>query len=103
VKGLGFRGNRLEALDGHLLDLFRLFLHPIIAPDFLGNLPRWINSVQPSTRLKIRSTNPARASANPKTELYGVYLTESVYKVVLQKSIPAQIRQLILYYYQYKE
>jgi len=26
-----------------------------------------------------------------------VYLSESVYKVVLQKSIPAQIRQLILY------
>ena len=25
------------------------------------------------------------------------YLTESVYQVVLQKSIPAQIRQLILY------
>ena len=25
------------------------------------------------------------------------YLTESIYKVVLQKSIPAQIRQLILY------
>ena len=28
----------------------------------------------------------------------GVYLTESVHQVVLQKSIPAQIRQLILYY-----
>ena len=27
------------------------------------------------------------------------YLTESVYEVVLQKSIPAQIRQLILYHY----
>ena len=27
------------------------------------------------------------------------YLTESVYKVVLQESIPAQIRQLILHYY----
>ena len=27
------------------------------------------------------------------------YLTESVYTVVLQLSIPAQIRQLILYYY----
>ena len=25
---------------------------------------------------------------------------ESVYKVVLQKSIPAQIRRLVLYYYQ---
>ena len=30
-------------------------------------------------------------------------LTESVNKFVLQKSIPAQIRQLILYYCQYKE
>ena len=27
----------------------------------------------------------------------GSYLTESVYNVVLQKSIPAQIRQLFLY------
>ena len=27
----------------------------------------------------------------------GVYLTESVYKVVLQKSIPAQICQLVPY------
>ena len=30
------------------------------------------------------------------------YLTESVYNVVLQKSIAPQIRQLILYYYQYE-
>jgi len=29
----------------------------------------------------------------------GPYLTESVYKVVLQESISAQIRQLILYDY----
>ena len=63
VKNLGVRGNRLEALDGHLLDLFRLFLHPIIAPYFLGDLRRWINSVQPSTRFRIRSTNPVHASA----------------------------------------
>jgi len=33
--------------------------------------------------------------ADPKVDYY---LTQSVYKVVLQKSIPAQIRQLILYY-----
>ena len=31
------------------------------------------------------------------------YLTESVYKVVMQNSIPAQIRQLTLYHSQYKE
>ena len=30
---------------------------------------------------------------------FGVYLTESVYKVVLQKSFPAKTRQLIPYYY----
>ena len=30
-------------------------------------------------------------------------LTESVYKVVLQKSTPPQIRQLILYYYKHTE
>ena len=27
------------------------------------------------------------------------YLTESVYKIVLQKSIPPEIRQFLLYYY----
>ena len=32
-----------------------------------------------------------------------LYLTESVFKVVLQMSTPPQIRQLILHYYQYKE
>ena len=32
-----------------------------------------------------------------------VYLTESVHNVVLQKSIPTRIRQLILYYYLCKE
>ena len=31
------------------------------------------------------------------------YLTESVYKVVLQSSIPAQIRQLVLCFYLNKE
>jgi hypothetical protein len=31
------------------------------------------------------------------------YLTESVHKVVLQKSIPAQIRQLIICHYQNEE
>ena len=29
--------------------------------------------------------------------MVNIHLTESVYKVVLQKSIPTQIRQLILY------
>ena len=33
----------------------------------------------------------------------GVDLTECVCKVVLQRSTPPQIRQPILYYYQYKE
>jgi len=36
------------------------------------------------------------ARENPSTAGEEVYLTESVYKVVLQKSIPGQIRQLIL-------
>ena len=31
------------------------------------------------------------------------YLTQSGLNVVFQKSTPPQIRQLILYYYQYKE
>ena len=34
---------------------------------------------------------------------HDLYLTESVYNTVLQKSIPPKIRQLILYYYLYKE
>ena len=32
-----------------------------------------------------------------------LYLAESVYTVVVQKSILAQIRQLILYHYSYEE
>ena len=32
-----------------------------------------------------------------------VYLTQSVFEVVLQKPTPSQIRQLILYHYYYKE
>ena len=32
-----------------------------------------------------------------RTRFHQLHLTESVYKVVLQKLIPAQIRQLILY------
>ena len=34
---------------------------------------------------------------------FRTYLTESIYKVVLQKSIAAQIRQLIVYHYQHEE
>jgi len=33
---------------------------------------------------------------------FAIYLTENVYKVVLQKSVPAQIRQLIMYICSYK-
>jgi len=42
---------------------------------------------------------PQRAARLPHTSGVSLhfYLTESVYKVVLQKSIPAQIRQLILH------
>ena len=40
----------------------------------------------PTIRLQKRNSNPPRS-----------YLTETVYKVVLRKSIPAQIRQFILY------
>ena len=35
--------------------------------------------------------------------LQGSYLTESVHDIVLQKSIPVQFCQLILYYYLYEE
>ena len=43
----------------------------------------------------IRYVDPSEAALD-------FYLTESVYDVLLQKSISAQIRQLILYYYSYK-
>ena len=45
------------------------------------------------------ASSPPRASHIAESPLHDQsYLTESAYKVVLQKSIPAQIRQLILYY-----
>ena len=40
---------------------------------------------------------PSCSSEGAKFGAEQFYLTESVYKVVLQKSIPAQIRQRILY------
>ena len=55
-----------------------------------------------------RCARSAETSHCPETQRRGqanaapafrVYLLESVYKVVLQKLIPAQIRQLIIYYY----
>jgi len=47
-----------------------------------------------------------RVALRPDLERYQAwrsYLTESVEKVVSQKSIPAQISQLIVYHYWYKE
>ena len=44
-----------------------------------------------------------QAPARGRAANHQPFLTESVYKVVLQNSIPAQIRQLVLYYHQYKE
>ena len=38
------------------------------------------------------TTEPKNDNANKRT-----HLTENVYKVVLQKTIPAQIRQLVVY------
>ena len=40
-----------------------------------------------------------RLFAHAKVSFYESHLTESVYKVVLQKSVPTQTRQLIVYYY----
>ena len=48
-----------------------------------------------------RPANPHPCQQSPL--LVHPYLTESVYKVALQKSIPPQIRQLILRYCQYRE
>ena len=45
-----------------------------------------------------RGLSDADASAMPRIRyVRQLYLTESVYKIVVQKSIPAQIRQLTLY------
>ena len=48
-----------------------------------------------ATRIELDSVKQLLGCAG--REPQNVYHTESVYKVVLQKSIPAQIRQLILY------
>ena len=40
---------------------------------------------------------PRWSPCSPHTDTLLAYLTASVYKVVLQKSIPTQVRQLILY------
>ena len=56
-------------------------------------LPRQIQPLQEPTPPRATDTEQSHRRAPE------VYVTESVCKVVLQKSIPAQIRQLILYYY----
>ena len=45
----------------------------------------------------------ARAWAKPKVAFAWCYLTQSVFKVVLLKSIPTKIRQLVLYVSNCKE
>ena len=40
---------------------------------------------------------PARSGDFEEGNMFRTYLTQRAYKVVLQKSIPAQIRQLILH------
>ena len=42
-------------------------------------------------------TSPSDVRGIETLELHRIYLTESAYKVVLQKLIPVQIRQLIIY------
>ena len=46
---------------------------------------------------------PTPKTVHARTRHPGFNFTESVYKVVLQKSIPAQIHQLVLYHYQGEE
>ena len=50
-----------------------------------------------------RIPNPAPPYMTPEMSPHHTCVTESVDKVILQKSIPAQICQLILHYYQYEE
>ena len=49
--------------------------------------------------LSLLSLKHLLSTTHPLSVITQPYLTESVYKVALQKSIPAQIGQLILYYY----
>ena len=51
-----------------------------------------------------RTTSPnSQDDGNAISDSWCYYLAESVHKVVLQKTIDAQTRQLVLYGYQYKE
>jgi len=50
-----------------------------------------------------RKACPGPDVARASEKRWRSHLTESVLKVVLQESIPPQIRQLILYYYLYKQ
>jgi hypothetical protein len=53
-------------------------------------------------RIIASQAHAAATRTSPENETR-LYLTESAYKVALQKSIPAHIRQLILYYHQNEE
>ena len=63
---------------------------------------------------QVQAQGPSRTCEESKKEeeegtctrlgtLARAYLTSSVFKFVLHKSTPAQIRKLIIYYYEYKE
>ena len=52
--------------------------------------------------LQRRGADLVRDLVEHRLEAYHLYLTERVCEVALQKSIPAQVRQLILHYYSNK-
>ena len=55
-----------------------------------------------TTASKLPSSSSTTAEGCGLNLVQGFYLTQSVFQVVLQKSSPPQIRQLILNYYQHK-
>ena len=59
--------------------------------------PKWTALSGPLSQRRFRKLLPALATEAAHEATLNTYLTESVYKVVLQKSIPPQIRQLIPY------
>ena len=67
---------------------------PVLTPSFHHNI------FGPTNRCRARALSGSKVvGVVPRIERTNFYLTERVYKVVLQNSIPTQIRQLILHCY----
>ena len=61
------------------------------------DLPRIGHKFSPLNLARTQVSQSANPAPSPNGLVQHFYLTESVFKIVLQKSIPAQIRQLVLH------